>query len=300
MAAGVRHPLRGEAARDARPTHWPAIAAWARCASATRRWRQRQHDVYGSVVLAATQLFFDQRLAAPGDAAAVRAPRARRRSGLAHARPARCRPVGIPRPRRRAHLFERDVAGPPATGSRGSPRTSALADRARLLARARRRKCAQSILEARRGREHGHFVDASTATALDASLLLLADLGFVDAGRSALRRHRRRDRQRRCADGDHLFRYVVPDDFGTPETSFTICTFWYVDALAAIGRMDEARAMFEQLLARRNPLGLLSEDIASGDRRAVGQLPADLFAGRPDQRGDAAVAQLGKRAVRLP
>ena len=57
-------------------------------------------------------------------------------------------------------------------------------------------------------------------------------------------------------------RYIAADDFGTPETSFTICTFWYIDALAAIGRLEEARGMFERLLSRRNPLGLLSEDLA--------------------------------------
>jgi GH15 family glucan-1,4-alpha-glucosidase len=56
-----------------------------------------------------------------------------------------------------------------------------------------------------------------------------------------------------------MFRYVS-DDFGAPETSFTICSFWYADALAATGRVDEARALFEKLLAGRNALGLLSED----------------------------------------
>ena len=54
--------------------------------------------------------------------------------------------------------------------------------------------------------------------------------------------------------GNSLYRYVAPDDFGEPETSFTICTFWYIDALAAIGRMDEAREMFELLLKQRNHL----------------------------------------------
>ena len=69
----------------------------------------------------------------------------------------------------------------------------------------------------------------------------------------------------RLKHGDALYRYVAPDDFGTPETSFTICTFWYIDALAAIGRKDEARTLFERVLARRNHLGLLSEDLAFGE-----------------------------------
>jgi len=53
----------------------------------------------------------------------------------------------------------------------------------------------------------------------------------------------------------------VADDFGLPKTSFIICTFWYIDALAASGRREEARGLFESVLARRNHLGLLSEDI---------------------------------------
>jgi GH15 family glucan-1,4-alpha-glucosidase len=55
-------------------------------------------------------------------------------------------------------------------------------------------------------------------------------------------------------------RYEAPDDFGLPETSFNICAFWRIDALARIGRKDQAREIFEALLAARNPLGLLSED----------------------------------------
>ena len=58
-----------------------------------------------------------------------------------------------------------------------------------------------------------------------------------------------------------MYRYVEKDDFGTPENAFLVCTFWYIDALAAIGRRDEARALFENVLACRNRLGLLAEDI---------------------------------------
>ena len=72
--------------------------------------------------------------------------------------------------------------------------------------------------------------------------------------------------------GNSLYRYIAPDDFGEPETSFTICTFWYIDALAAIGRLDEAREMFEILLQQRNHLGLLSEDL-SFDGQAWGNFP---------------------------
>jgi GH15 family glucan-1,4-alpha-glucosidase len=55
-------------------------------------------------------------------------------------------------------------------------------------------------------------------------------------------------------------RYEAADDFGVPQTSFNICAFWRIDALARIGRADQAREIFNALLAIRNPLGLLSED----------------------------------------
>ncbi|MGU7895868.1 glycoside hydrolase family 15 protein, partial [Escherichia coli] len=107
------------------------------------------------------------------------------------------------------------------------------------------------IVEAAFNAQRGHFVDAFGGERLDASLLLLADLGFVAphdprfvATVEAIGRDLRR--------GNGLFRYIAPDDFGVPETSFTICTFWYVDALAAIGRYQEARDLFETVLARRN------------------------------------------------
>ena len=120
--------------------------------------------------------------------------------------------------------------------------------------------------------ELGHFTDTFGGHRLDASLLLLADIGFIDAMDArfiATVEAIGRD----LKHGNSLYRYVAPDDFGEPETSFTICTFWYIDALAAIGRLDEAREMFELLLRQRNHLGLLSEDLAFDTGEAWGNFP---------------------------
>ena len=68
--------------------------------------------------------------------------------------------------------------------------------------------------------------------------------GFRARRRSAVRRHRR-SIGAELKRGDFIFRYVERDDFGEPENAFLVCTFWYVNALAAIGRRDEARALFE-------------------------------------------------------
>ena len=81
-------------------------------------------------------------------------------------------------------------------------------------------------------------------------------------------------------------RYTAADDFGLPETAFLACSFWYIDALAQIGRRDEARELFEGVLAHRNHFGLLSRTFTP-NRRALGQFPPGLFDGRDHQCGDA-------------
>ena len=58
-----------------------------------------------------------------------------------------------------------------------------------------------------------------------------------------------------------------------PETAFNICTFWYIDALAAVGRRREARELFCNMLERRNDLGLLSEDLDPDTGELWGNFP---------------------------
>jgi len=65
--------------------------------------------------------------------------------------------------------------------------------------------------------------------------------------------------------------------FGKPQSSFTICTFWLVQALFRIGMKEEAKKIFEDLLACGNHLGLFSEDIDFTNKKAFRQLPAGLF-----------------------
>jgi GH15 family glucan-1,4-alpha-glucosidase len=107
---------------------------------------------------------------------------------------------------------------------------------------------------------------------LDASLLLLHELGFLaaDDPRFAGTVAAVENKLRR---GNYLFRYIAPDDFGVPETSFTICTFWFIDALAALGRVEEAKELFENVLSCRNPVGLLSEDIDPRTGELWGNFP---------------------------
>lgn len=233
-------------------------------------WHQRQNDVYGSVVLASAQLFFDCRLEHRGDELTFR--RLERMGALA-LRTAEQPDAGLWEFRGRAAVHTYSAAMCWAACDRLAHIATELGldDRARYWHEQAVQLHAR--IEARTWNERlGHFVDAYDGEHLDASLLLLADIGFVEASDSrfvatvdaigvALGR------------GDYLFRYIAPDDFGAPETSFNICTFWYIEALAATGRKERARAMFEHMLKQRNSLGLLSEDIAPGSGEHWGNYP---------------------------
>ena len=73
--------------------------------------------------------------------------------------------------------------------------------------------------------------------------------------------------------GPYLLRYAHPDDFGEPETAFNFCTFWSIEALYLAGRVDEARELFDKMLARRTHAGLFSEDISFRDGELWGNYP---------------------------
>ena len=107
---------------------------------------------------------------------------------------------------------------------------------------------------------------------VDASVLLMLELGFLPPTDQRYRKTLRAV-EKRLRRGRHVFRYEAPDDFGAPETSFVVCTFWYIDALAAVGRISEARDLFEEMLAARNPMGLLSEDMDPKSGELWGNFP---------------------------
>ena len=233
-------------------------------------WRQLQNDVPGSVVLAAVQLFFDRRLESPGDAIAfARLEAAGEAAWRLHDQP----DAGLWEFRGRTHVHTYSAVMSWAACDRLARIAARLGAGARATFWAERAQHVRELVLARAVHpRHGWFVDAFDSERLDASLLLLADLRFVDARDAryvatveAIGRELRR--------GDYVYRYATADDFGMPETSFTICSFWYVEALAAIGRTDEARTLFEQLLARRNPLGLLSEDVHPDTGELWGNFP---------------------------
>ncbi|MDD5334131.1 MAG: glycoside hydrolase family 15 protein [Rhodoferax sp.] len=228
-------------------------------------YRQVQHDVYGSVILAAARVFFDRRLTRHGDSALFR----RLESLGEQARRCHDQPdAGLWELRGSAHVHTFSAV----MCWVACDRLARIATQLGLAERAsywldQSRQIHETISRRAWSEKRGAFVATFEGEAMDASLLLLAELGFLDASDprfaatvAAVEKDLRR--------GDFIFRYVEKDDFGEPENAFIVCTFWYVNALATLDRGAEARALFEKLLACRNPHGLLAEhiDLCSGEQ----------------------------------
>jgi GH15 family glucan-1,4-alpha-glucosidase len=118
----------------------------------------------------------------------------------------------------------------------------------------------------------GFFTQTLNGVFPDASLLLLPTLGLIEP----------KD-PRFLSTLDHygnlltenglMLRYRNPDDLGSPTSAFTICSFWWAEALALAGRLEEAVAVFERVCAFANPVGLFSEDIDPATGRLLGNFP---------------------------
>jgi GH15 family glucan-1,4-alpha-glucosidase len=229
-----------------------------------------QHDCYGNIVLGAAQAFLDRRLLHPPG----------------HEDFLRLELVG----ERALKLYDQPDAGMWELRSRARVHTTsslmcwAACDRlARIAAhigegdRARRWRADADrvrhvILERAWSDKRKAFVESFSGEHLDAGVLLMAEVGFIDA--SDPRFVSTLDAiERTMARGPYMMRYEAEDDFGLPQTAFNICAFWRVDALARIGRTAEAREHFEAMLAARNHLGLLSEDIDPASGELWGNFP---------------------------
>lgn len=232
-------------------------------------WKQRQNDIYGSMVLAATQLFRDRRLVKEGGETEFRRLE---RCGDAAWKLYDKPDAGLweLRGRESVHTYSAVmcwVACDRLANIAGWLKLDGRAGFWRKRADHMRRKILKHAVH-----EDGHFVESFGSDDLDASLLLLEGLRFVDADDPRYVKTVDAIGKQLMRDG-FLLRYEQPDDFGAPQTSFLVCNFWYVEALAAVGRREEARKLFEKLLAIRNPLGLLSEDYDPRTRELWGNFP---------------------------
>jgi alpha,alpha-trehalase len=116
------------------------------------------------------------------------------------------------------------------------------------------------------------FTQTYNNSELDASLLLMAEYGFIAADDIRYQKTVMAVKNALFYEG-LVYRYKTPDDFGKPMSSFTICTFWLVQALFRIGLKEDAKTIFENLLTYGNHLGLFSEDIHFSTKRLLGNFP---------------------------
>ena len=233
-------------------------------------YHQIQHDVYGSVILAAPHAFFDRRLVRRGDAALfARLEAMGERAAQLYQEP----DAGIweLRGTRRVHTFSSVMCWAGCDRLARIASHLGLADRAdywrRQAATIHAAVCARSWNE-----KLGSFAATMDGHTLDASLLRIADIGFLPADDPRFARTVNTI-ARELKSGDFIFRYSESDDFGVPENAFLVCTFWYINALARLGRKQEARDLFERVLARRNRHGLLAEDIDPRSGEQWGNFP---------------------------
>lgn len=232
--------------------------------------RQRQNDVFGEMVLALSPVFLDERFSAERSPATLDLLRRLARKAVA-------------------------VAGTPDAGIwelRASPRTQTFSS---LMCWAAADRMANVSMHCCRGEEEAGFresaariradilsrawnEEAASLTAsyggkeLDAALLQAATLRLLPPDDPRLRTTVHAV-QRDLADHGWLMRYRADDGLGTPSVAFVLCTFWLVEALAILGRTQDARTLLERSLTALSPLGLLSEDYAAADGRLWGNFP---------------------------
>lgn len=116
------------------------------------------------------------------------------------------------------------------------------------------------------------FTQSYGSSHLDASVLLMESYGFIHAKDPKFVSTVRAIEENLCNDG-LLYRYKNEDDFGLPSSSFTICTFWFINSLFKIGEEEKAMRHFDKLLSYSNHLGLFSEDIDFKTKRLLGNFP---------------------------
>ncbi|MBG0809772.1 glycoside hydrolase family 15 protein [Methylosinus sp. H3A] len=229
-----------------------------------------QHDSYGNVILGVAQAFLDRRLLSPPT----------RMDFL------RLEDMG----RQALACYDKPDAGMWELRSRARVHTTsslmcwAAADRLARIAdyigeperardwRVEAERIKQVILERAWSQKRQAFVESLDGEHLDAGVLLMIEVGFIDANDPRMVSTLERI-ESALGRGAHMMRYEAADDFGEPTTAFTTCSFWRIDALARMGRREEAREYFEALLAQRNRLGMMSEDIDVKTGEAWGNYP---------------------------
>lgn len=233
-------------------------------------YSQIQHDAYGQIVLSNTHAFVDQRLLRMAGVADFEA--------LEHVGERAWRLFDQPdaglwelRTRQSAHTYSAamcwaacDRLGNAAEALGLVERAAFWVDRARQIRERIETAAWREDTRRMSATLEGDDFDASVIQLLDLRFLASDDPRFVSTLQAIEQGLRR---------GSVMLRYAIEDDFGLPETAFNVCTFWFIEALHLTGRSAEARALYEEMLSRRTPAGLLSEDIDPATGELWGNYP---------------------------
>ncbi|WP_112381444.1 glycoside hydrolase family 15 protein [Sphingomonas carotinifaciens] len=233
-------------------------------------YEQIQHDAYGQIVLSDVQAFFDCRLFRMSGMEDFHSlERVGERAWAKYDQP----DAGLWELRTKSHVHTYSAAMCWAACDRLANAAQALGLEERETFWQERADQMREAIEHAAWRDKTQRISATFGgDDLDASIIQLLDLRFLapddprflstlDAVEKGLRR------------GSHMLRYATEDDFGLPHTAFNVCTFWLIEALHATGRTADARELFEEMVARRTPAGLLSEDIDPNTGELWGNYP---------------------------
>ncbi|MET0277404.1 MAG: glycoside hydrolase family 15 protein, partial [Pseudorhodoplanes sp.] len=219
---------------------------------------QAQHDTYGSIILAVMPMFYDRRLPKMGDEKLFRMLEilGRKAENLALTPDA-----GIWEYRGRQRIHTHSVAMCWA----GCNRLAAIAGHLGFADAASHWNAIADemhaeMMEKAWNPKRGAFTASFGGEDLDASVLLLHELGAVEADDPRFISTVKAT-ERELVRGNHVMRYASPDDFGVPEGEFLVCRFWLIDAWWALGRKQDARDLFADAMRYRNRYGLLAEHI---------------------------------------
>jgi len=117
------------------------------------------------------------------------------------------------------------------------------------------------------------YTNSAGSSNLDASTLQLIMMNYLDPNSQKAKDHLAALEKELKTPNGLFYRYLYADDFGKPKTTFLICAFWYVEALATVGRLDDAQREFGNLLQYSNHLLLFSEDVDEEDGSQWGNFP---------------------------
>ncbi|MDB5772965.1 MAG: glycoside hydrolase family 15 protein [Burkholderia sp.] len=231
---------------------------------------QVQNDVFGEAILASTHAFFDTRLERPAGRHLF--------ADLERLGEQAVRNYNVPdaglwelRGTKRVHTFSSIMCWAACDRLATIARRLSLTDRVSYWTE-HAQHIHRTICERAWNPAMNSFVSTFGGDKLDSSLLLMAEFHFLEPDDPrfvstvrTIEKHLQR--------GDFLLRYDEEDDFGRPETAFLVCTQWWILALAQMGEKERARELFEKVLAKRNHLGLLSEDVAHDTGELWGNFP---------------------------